>query len=239
MWSNLCKMHCSIFLSHLGARGCQMAKRCWKIQQTLEFSKLHRGGWWQTCADQGTAKIWQQIFLLQGIINNGTFATSWSVAFLMWITFYIFQGTFSIVLVAIVDASYRFVMVDAGAPGRHSDGGVFKATSFGRQLQDEVLVFPVPARLPRSRKVAPHVFDGDEAFQLRPDFMRPYPGKHVLPAQRVFNYRLSRARYREGFPQASIHYNKKTIALLNPYCRSILKLFVRLAAANQSQHQET
>lgn len=232
-------MHGSIFFVPSRCQGLPNGKALLKIQQTVEFSELHRGGWWQTCADQGTAKIWQQIFQLQGIINSGAFATSWSVAFLMWITFYIFQGTFSIVLMAIVDASYRFIMVDAGAPGRHSDGGVFKATSFGRQLQDEVLAFPVPARLPRSRRVAPHVFVGDEAFQLRRDFMRPYPGKHVLPAQRVFNYRLSRARYREGFPQASIHYNQKTVALLNPYCKSILKLFARLAAADQSHHQET
>lgn len=83
---------------------------------------------------------------------------------------------------AIVDASYRFVLVDVSAPGRHGDGGAFKATSFGRQLQDEALVFPVPARLPRSSRVAPRVFGWDEAFQLRPDFVRPYPGKHVLPA---------------------------------------------------------
>ncbi|KAH9384557.1 hypothetical protein HPB48_026565 [Haemaphysalis longicornis] len=92
---------------------------------------------------------------------------------------------------AIADASYRFTMVAVGAPGRHSDRRVLQATSFGKQLQDQALVFSVPARLPRSTKVAPHLLVGDEAFQLRPDFMRPYPRKHVRPAQRVFNYRLS------------------------------------------------
>ncbi|KAH9364700.1 hypothetical protein HPB48_019958 [Haemaphysalis longicornis] len=56
------------------------------------------------------------------------------------------------------------------------------------KLQAQALVFPVPARLTRSTKVVPHVFVGDEAFQHRPYFMRPYPGKHVTPAQRVFNY---------------------------------------------------
>ncbi|XP_070389473.1 uncharacterized protein [Dermacentor albipictus] len=104
-----------------------------------------------------------------------------------------YKSTFSIVLMAIVDASYRFIMLDVGAAGRHSDGGVFKASSFGRQLGNEDLNLPVPAGLPNSNNVAPHVFVGDEAFQLRPDFLRPYPGKHLTPTQRVFNYRLSRA----------------------------------------------
>ncbi|XP_070378864.1 uncharacterized protein [Dermacentor albipictus] len=103
-------------------------------------------------------------------------------------------GTFSIVLMAIVDAKYKFMMVDVGAPGRHSDGGVFKSCTFGKKLNDGVVALPAAVRLPKSQKVAPHVFVGDEAFQLRTDFLRPFPGKGMLPIQRVFNYRLSRAR---------------------------------------------
>lgn len=105
------------------------------------------------------------------------------------------QKTFSIVLMAVVDSHYKFVLVDVGAPGRHSDGGVFKNSSFGRLLEEGTLDLPGPHRLPKSQKVAPHVFVGDEAFQLRPDFMRPFPGKGLTPSTRVFNYRLSRARY--------------------------------------------
>lgn len=95
---------------------------------------------------------------------------------------------------AVVDANYKFVMVDVGAPGRHSDGGVFKACAFGKRLEHQMLDMPGPATLPKSAKVAPHVFVGDEAFQLREDFMRPFPGKHLDSKRRVFNYRLSRAR---------------------------------------------
>ncbi|XP_070388956.1 uncharacterized protein [Dermacentor albipictus] len=95
---------------------------------------------------------------------------------------------------AVADDSYKFVMIDVGAPGRHSDGGVFKATAFSKDLANNCLSLPAPARLPNSSKVAPHVFVGDEAFQLRQDFMRPYPGKGIQPSRKVFNYRLSRAR---------------------------------------------
>ncbi|CAN7939577.1 unnamed protein product [Ixodes hexagonus] len=105
-----------------------------------------------------------------------------------------YKKTFSIVLMAVVDANYKFVMVNVGAPGRHSDGGVFKASEFGRQLERERQDIPGLARLPKSTKVAPHVFVGDEAFQLRHNFMRPFPGSNAEPSERVFNYRLSRAR---------------------------------------------
>ncbi|KAH7978276.1 hypothetical protein HPB49_004951 [Dermacentor silvarum] len=65
------------------------------------------------------------------------------------------------------------VIIDVGAQDRHSDGGVFKATSFGKDLKKNCLNLPAPARLPRSNKVASRIFVGDEAFQLRQDFMRP------------------------------------------------------------------
>ncbi|KAM7303439.1 protein ANTAGONIST OF LIKE HETEROCHROMATIN PROTEIN 1-like [Ixodes scapularis] len=48
--------------------------------------------------------------------------------------------------------------------------------------------------LPGSKMILPYTFLGDEAFQPRLDFMRPYPGSREEPAERSFNYRLSRAR---------------------------------------------
>ncbi|KAG0432110.1 hypothetical protein HPB47_021132, partial [Ixodes persulcatus] len=56
---------------------------------------------------------------------------------------------------AAIEASYKFVMVDVVAPGRHSDT-VFKASEFERRLENHTLDLPGPAKLPKSRKAAPH-----------------------------------------------------------------------------------
>lgn len=112
------------------------------------------------------------------------------------------QGTYSIVLMAVVDSRYLFRLVDVGAPGRISDGGVFKESPIGQRLQHGKLNLPRAAQLPGSQLVCPHVFVGDAAFQLRPDFMRPLPGSRADNLHdMIYNYRVSRARY------GSIHCN--------------------------------
>ncbi|XP_049271218.1 uncharacterized protein LOC119388844 [Rhipicephalus sanguineus] len=95
---------------------------------------------------------------------------------------------------AVADSQYLFRLIDVGAPGRFSDGGVFKDSPIGKRLEQGKLGLPRAASLPDSSKSCPHVFVGDEAFQLRPDFMKPLSGSRTDPKDIIFNYRLSRAR---------------------------------------------
>lgn len=97
-------------------------------------------------------------------------------------------------LLAAVDANYSFTMVDIGAHGRQSDGGVFSNSVFGGLLEQDQLPIPGISKLPGSEAEAPFCFVYDEAFPLKPTGMRPYPGKDLALDERIFNYRLSRAR---------------------------------------------
>jgi hypothetical protein len=109
--------------------------------------------------------------------------------------YYNYKGFHSVVLMAVVDANYKFVLVDIGAYGRNSDGGVLAHSAFGKALSEGRLGIPQDVPLPyTTHPNVPFVIVGDEAFPLKTNMMRPYPGKKLNEAQRIFNYRLSRAR---------------------------------------------
>uniref|UniRef100_A0A3B3SD89 DDE Tnp4 domain-containing protein n=1 Tax=Paramormyrops kingsleyae TaxID=1676925 RepID=A0A3B3SD89_9TELE len=107
--------------------------------------------------------------------------------------FHNYKGYFSFILMAVCDARYRFSVVDIGAYGRDSDAGVFSRSQFGSKLIQGKLPLPPPSKLPGSEVLCPQVFVGDEAFPLKVNIMRPYPGT-LTPDQQVYNYRHSRAR---------------------------------------------
>lgn len=119
---------------------------------------------------------------LQAPINSGS-------------NFFNYKSTFSIVLLALVDADYNFLYADVGCQGRISDGGVFRNTSLFKKLDQNELNIPSPDVLPGRNKPVPYTFVADEAFPLKNNIMKPYPGSHEKgSSKRVFNYRLSRAR---------------------------------------------
>lgn len=95
---------------------------------------------------------------------------------------------------AIVNAKYQFLMVDVGANGRVSDGGVMKNTVFWHKLTNNQLNIPDSREIPGTNKQFPYVFVADDAFQLLPNFLKPYSKAVLTDEKKIFNYRLSRAR---------------------------------------------
>ncbi|PNF18595.1 hypothetical protein B7P43_G06252 [Cryptotermes secundus] len=86
-----------------------------------------------------------------------------------------YKKTFSVVLLALVDANYKFVVVDIGGYGKSSDGGIFSNSVFGKRLEESRLNIPEPRPVPNSTETYPFVIDGDEAFPLKRNLLRPYP----------------------------------------------------------------
>lgn len=105
-----------------------------------------------------------------------------------------YKKTFSIVLLAMVDAEYNFIYVDVGCQGRISDGGVFRNSTLCESLENNKLHIPPCKELPGSETATPYVVVADDAFSLKHYLMKPYTGRYLKHEEVIFNYRLSRAR---------------------------------------------
>ena len=80
--------------------------------------------------------------------------------------FFNYKYTFSINLMALVDAQYRFIFVYIGQYGSNADGPVFQKSQFGSMFMKDQLNVPEPKPLPKARFLGnmPHVIVADEAF---------------------------------------------------------------------------
>ena len=113
--------------------------------------------------------------------------------------FHNFKGTFSINLLALVDANYKFIFVDIGQYGSNADGGVFQRSEFGKRFLNRDLQVPPPKLIEDAPhiRLMPHCIVADEVFPLRIDLMCPYPRRSKnenLPEDKAI-FRLSRARH--------------------------------------------
>lgn len=105
-----------------------------------------------------------------------------------------YKGSFSIVLLTLVDADYKFRYIDVGCNGRISDGGVFRNSSLSNALEKNLLNIPEPRMMADAQLTLPYTVVADDAFPLKSYIMKPYPSRNLTIEQLIFNYRLSRAR---------------------------------------------
>jgi len=109
--------------------------------------------------------------------------------------FYNYKNRHSMVLLAIVDAQYKFILCDFGTNGRISDGGVLRNTVFFDKLEHNKLNIPADEIVRNSNKSLPYVFVADDAFPLRTDMIKPFRQADLNTYEKkIYNYRVSRAR---------------------------------------------
>lgn len=105
-----------------------------------------------------------------------------------------YKGFFSLVLLAICDARYCFTLIDVGQYGSNNDSGVLLKSKINEGFETNSIQLPEPETCEGCDfDPLPYYLVGDEIFPLKTWLMRPFPGK-LEEQQRVFNYRLSRAR---------------------------------------------
>jgi len=95
-----------------------------------------------------------------------------------------YKGTFSIVLLALVDHEYNFTCIDIGSYGSNFDAGIFSKSALKKALEENKLDVPNDC-----------VILGDEAFPLQTYLMKPYGRRNRLSIrEKIYNYRHCRAR---------------------------------------------
>lgn len=97
---------------------------------------------------------------------------------------------------AVCDSNYKFRIIDVGAYGKDSDGGVLGSSKFYQEINKGTCHLPGEEPLPNSNIVAPYVFLGDEAFPLTNFLLRPYPRRQLQghESRSLFNAKLSSTR---------------------------------------------
>ena len=80
--------------------------------------------------------------------------------------FYNYKRFHSILLLALVDANYKFIVIDVGSAGREGDAAIFQTSSVAEMIKNNTLQIPKPAKLPKSNDIFPYTIVGDEAFPL-------------------------------------------------------------------------
>lgn len=95
---------------------------------------------------------------------------------------------------ALVDAEYKFICVDVGANGSASDAQVFNQSELKETIENSAIGFPASDPLPSDDRPMPYFIIGDDAFPLRTWLMKPFSRRNLSNPERIYNYRLSRAR---------------------------------------------
>ena len=97
------------------------------------------------------------------------------------------------ILLALVDADYKFLWVNVGASGSSSDAQIFNPSKLKRRIENGTLGLPPPEPCgPGGPNV--HYLLGDDAFDLMPWLVKPYSRRQLTREERVANYRISRGR---------------------------------------------
>ena len=81
------------------------------------------------------------------------------------------------VLLAVCDARYCFILVDVGEDGSNNDSGISRNSKMGSRFVNGEMSIPESEKIPGVDLELPYFLVGDEIFPVQTWLMRPYSGK--------------------------------------------------------------
>ena len=103
-----------------------------------------------------------------------------------------YKKFFSLILLVAADGDGRIISYDLGRPGSHGYSGVYNSCCIKDIIQSDIV--PDPEPFAPGLPPTPYFYVGDAAFALDDTMMKGYAHDTDVISERVFNYRLSRAR---------------------------------------------
>ena len=103
-----------------------------------------------------------------------------------------YKGYFSLGLLALVDADYKFLWVNVGASGSSSDAQIFNRSKLKRRIENGTLGLPPPEPLGPGAPDLHYFLLGYDAFALMSWLIKTYSRCQLTREERIANYRISR-----------------------------------------------
>ena len=100
-----------------------------------------------------------------------------------------YKHFFSIVLLALVNANYKFIYVNVGAAGRSGDAGIYGNSTLKHSLDTNRLNLPDSGTRRGTSTSCKFHFIGDDAFGLSEQMMKSYLHAQLEKERQIFNYR--------------------------------------------------
>lgn len=104
------------------------------------------------------------------------------------------QKSSNTILMAIVNDNFEFIYLSLSSRSRANDSCIWESSDFNSKIQTNALNIPMDYKVNGARCKLPYVFIGDKSFPLRNNLLRPFAMKILPYDEKIFNYRLARAR---------------------------------------------
>lgn len=98
------------------------------------------------------------------------------------------------ILMAIVNDNFEFIYLSISSRSRENDSCIWESSDFNSKIQTNALNIPKDYKVNEAKCKLPYVFIGDKSFPLRNNLLRPFAMKILPYDEKIFNYRLARAR---------------------------------------------